>query len=234
MRLPLLGVRSDRLPHHIAEVVETETSGFLAQCLDPETLEFAVMPPFGSWVWAEEPESQVRVYGVVYQVNTRPIDSVHRTRALGLSLEELQTEQPQIFAMLKTEFQTAIVGFQCSEFQGLTSQGSASQGSKSQKSPLSSPLIRQYLPPRPPPVHQAVYRCTPDEIIAFSDRLDFLPTLLHLTAAPIDNLIAAILREGYQIRKADRPWLVAAGRALAVYLREDYDRLRLILNQVHV
>jgi hypothetical protein len=50
----------------------------------------------------------------------------------------------------------------------------------------------------------------------------------------VDDLIAAILREGYQLRKADRQWLVAAGRALAVFLREDYDRLRLILNQVHI
>ncbi len=220
MRLPLLGLRSDSLspsnPNHIAEVVETETSGFLAQCLDPETLEFAVMPPFGSWVWAEEPESKVRVYAVVYQVSTRPIDSVHRTRALGLSLEELQTEQPQIFAMLKTEFQAAIVGFQ------------------SPGSPAAERVMRQYLPPRPPPVHQAVHRCSPEEIIAFSDRLDFLPTLLRLSAAPVDDLMAAILREGYQLRKADRRWLVEAGRALAVFLREDYDRLRLILNQVHI
>jgi hypothetical protein len=222
MRLPLLGGKSHSLPnsnpHHIAEVVETATSGFLAQCLDPETLEFAVMPPFGSWVWAEDPESQVRIYAVVYEVSTRPIDSVHRTRALGLSLEELQTEQPQIFAMLKTEFQAAIVGFQAP--------GSGSSGAER--------VMRQYLPPRPPPVHQAVHRCHPEEIIAFSDRLDFLPTLLRLSAAPVDDLIAAILREGYQLRKADRQWLVAAGRALAVFLREDYDRLRLILNQVHI
>jgi HAS barrel domain len=220
MRLPLLGARSNALPKshpdHIAEVVETETSGFLAQCLDPETLEFAVMPPFGSWVWAEEPESKVRIYGVVYQVSTRPTDSVHRTRALGLSLEELQTEQPQIFAMLKTEFQVAIVGFQSPGSQG------------------AAPVMRQYLPPRPPPVHQGVHRCNAEEIIAFSDRLDFLPTLLRLNAAPVDDLIAAILREGYQLRRADRHWLVEAGRALAVFLREDYDRLRLILNQVHV
>ncbi|MEY2979187.1 MAG: HAS-barrel domain-containing protein [Prochlorotrichaceae cyanobacterium] len=218
MRLPLLGTQSGRSlnPDHIAEVVETATAEFMAQCLEPEALEFAAMPPFGSWVWAEDPESKARIYGVVYQVSTRPVDTIHRTRALGLSLEELQAEQPQIFAMLKTEFQAAIVGFQ--------EPGTGQSGG----------TIRQYLPPRPPPIHQAVYRCSPEDIKTFSDRLDFLTTVLRLSAAPVDSLIAAILREGYQIRKADRDWLVAAGRTLSILLREDYDRLRLILNQVHM
>ncbi len=113
MRLPLpqFGTQN-RHPDYIAEVIETATTEFLAQCLEPENLSFPVMPPFGSWVKSVDEESGNQIYAVVYHATTSPIDSVHRARALGLSLEELREQQPQIFAMLKTEFRGAIVGFQ--------------------------------------------------------------------------------------------------------------------------
>src|SRR5574343_645207 len=105
MRLPLRQFSPDnRHPNHIAEVIETTTTGFLAQCLEPEDLNFPKMPPFGSWVKSLDEESGNKILGIVTYVTTSPIDSVHRARALGLSLRDLREEQPQIFAMLKTEF----------------------------------------------------------------------------------------------------------------------------------
>ncbi|NEQ95732.1 MAG: hypothetical protein F6K30_03215 [Cyanothece sp. SIO2G6] len=208
---------SAHVPVAIAEVVETSTTEFLAQCLEPDELSYATMPPFGSWVKATDEESGNQIYGVVYHATTSPIDSVHRARALGLSLSELRDQQPQIFAMLKTEFQAAIVGFR------------PSSHSEHQLVP-----IYQHLPPRPPQVHQAVYAGLPEEIIEFSDRLDFLRTLLTVTGAPVDSLIAATLRDIYQLRKGDRAWLVNAGRQLSVLLKDDYDRLQTILGQIHL
>jgi hypothetical protein len=178
------------------------------------------MPPFGSWVRSVDEESGNQVLAVVYYATTSPIDSVHRARALGLSLEDLREQQPQIFAMLKTEFRAAIVGFQ-PPFQG-------ANGSKHTGGP-----VYQYLPPRPPQIHQAVYQCDPGEIIHFSEQLDFLRTLLQVNGAPVEALTAAAIREVYQLRKADREWLVKAGRTLSVLLKDDYDRLRYILSQLH-
>jgi hypothetical protein len=37
----------------------------------------------------------------------------------------------------------------------------------------------------------------------------------------------------YQLRQADRQWLVNVGRQLSVLLKDDYDRLRYILSQIH-
>jgi len=217
MRLPLpQAVALARQPNHIAEVIETATTEFLAQCLEPEALAFSAMPPFGSWVTALDEESSNTVYGVVYHATTSPIDSVQGARALGLSLEDLRQQQPQIFAMLKTEFSAAIVGFRAPDLAG---------------QPL-GPLF-QYLPPRPPQVHQAVYGCASEAVIEFTDQLDFLRTLLGMGNAPVDSLVAAVLRQGYQLRKLDRPWLVNAGRTLSVFLKDDYDRLRIILGQIH-
>ncbi|MBW4574409.1 MAG: hypothetical protein KME08_03905 [Aphanothece sp. CMT-3BRIN-NPC111] len=221
MRLPLPQfAASDRHPSHIAEVIETATTEFLAQCLDPEDLSFPVMPPFGSWVKSVDEESGNQVLAVVYHATTSPIDSIHRARALGLSLQELREQQPQIFAMLKTEFRAAIVGFQAPQ-QGLN--GSSRPDG----------LIYQYLPPRPPQIHQAVYQCEPAEIVYFSEQLDFLRTLLQVVGAPVEALTAAAIREIYQLRKYDREWLVKAGRTLSFILKDDYDRLRYILSQLH-
>ena len=221
MRLPLPQFTVDnRHPSHIAEVIETATTEFLAQCLDPEDLSFPVMPPFGSWVKSMDEESGNQVLAVVYHATTSPIDSIHRARALGLSLEELREQQPQIFAMLKTEFRAAIVGFQ-------TDQSGANDSSRM------GGQVYQYLPPRPPQIHQAVYHCDPAEIIQFSEQLDFLRTLLQVIGAPVESLAAAAIREIYQLRKADRDWLVKAGRTLSILLKDDYDRLRYILSQIH-
>jgi len=218
MRLPLPQFAPrDRAPHHIAEVIETTTTEFLAQCLEPEDLSFPEMPPFGSWVQAVDEESGNQVYGVVYHVTTAPIDSVHRARALGLSLQALREEQPQIFAMLKTEFRAAIVGFRLSPDLRTGKAGT----------------LYHHLPPRPPQIHQAVYRCEAEDVLQFTESVDFLRTLLQMGGAPVDALVAATLREVYQLRQADQSWLVQAGRSLSLMLKEDYDRLRVILSQVY-
>jgi hypothetical protein len=218
MRLPLnYPVRPPRPQNHIAEVIETATTEFLAQCLEPDDLTFPAMPAFGSWVRSRDDQSGNLVYAVVYHATTSPIDSVHRARALGMSLDELKEEQPQIFAMLKTEFRAAIVGYQPDQ---------SRKGSPFQ--------FLQHLPPRPPQIHQAVFECSSDEVIAFTEQLDFLRTLLQVGGAPTDALAAATMREIYQLRKADRTWLVEAGRMLNLLLKDDYDRLRVILSQIHV
>jgi hypothetical protein len=83
-------------------------------------------------------------------------------------------------------------------------------------------------------VHQAVYCCDPEEIVKFTEKLDFLRTLLQMSGAPVDALVAATIREIYNLRRADRRWLVQAGRHLSLLLKDDYDRLRIILSQVHL
>lgn len=220
MRLPLPQFANRNCQNnYIAEVIETATTEFLAQCLEPEELDFPMMPAFATWVKSQDEQSRNMIYGVVYYATTLPIDSVHRARALGMSIPELREQQPQIFAMLKTEFRAAIVGFSSPE---------NLNGSQTENG-----IIYQYIPPRPPQIHQAVYLCEPEEIIKFSEKLDFLRTLLLLSNAPVDSLVAATIREIYQLRKADRNWLVQAGRNMSVLLRDDYDRLKIILGQIH-
>ena len=210
MFLQLSQFKRDRHPQHLAEVVATSTTEFLAQCLEPKDLDFPLMPAFGSWVKSQQDEnSDIISYGVVYHATTAPIDSVHRAVALGLSLKELREQQPQIFAMLRSEIKVVLVGF-----------GSVGN-------------IYQHLPAQPPQIHQAVYACGQEEIENFTNELNFLRTLVQMTNAPVDELIAAVLRNVYQVRKCDRNWLVQAGRKIRLLLKDDYDRLGAILAQVH-
>ena len=219
MRLPLPQfTNSDRPTSHIGEVIETATTHYTAQCLEPEDLNFPSMPPFGSWVKSFDEESGNKIYSVVTYATTSPIDSVHRARALGLSLAELREQQPQIFAMLKTEFKAAIVGYEMAQPQN----GNGAGG-----------RVYQYLPPRPPQIHQGVYRCEAQEVIHFTEDLDFLRTLLQVRDIPVESLIAAAIREVYRLRQANRTWLVQVGRTLSTLLKDDYDRLRYILSQIN-
>ncbi|AFZ51361.1 HAS-barrel domain-containing protein [Dactylococcopsis salina] len=221
MRIPLPQFSTENLhPNHFAEVIETTTTDFLAQCLEPEDLSFPVMPPFGSWVKSFDEESGNEVLAVVTYATTTPIDSIHRARALGLSLSDLREEQPQIFAMLKTEFRVNMLGFFSPESER---NGNGFRGGR----------CYQYLPPRPPQVHQGVYYCETTEVMRFTEELDFLRTLLDVKTVPVDSLLAAVLRNIYQLRQADREWLIEAGRKLGSLLKDDYDRLRYILSQVH-
>lgn len=222
MRIPLSSLSDEnRDSAHIAEVIETSTTEFLAQCLEPEELSFPAMPPFGSWVKSVDEESDNKIFAIVTNVSTTPIDSVHKARALGLSLTELKDQQPQIFAMLKTEFRAVIIGFEMPP-----------DNQQNGKKPHTG-KIYQYLPPRPPQVHQAVLRCESTEIVNFTNNPDFLRVLLQVPNTPVESLIAASLREIYRLRGGDRQWLINAGRTLSVLLKNDYDCLKYILSQVH-
>jgi hypothetical protein len=195
---------------HIAEVVSTSTTEFVAECLPPNDLNFPQVPALGSWVKTTSfQDEQLTVFGVVCFAQTMAVDNIHRAIALGMSLEELQAEQPQIFAMFRSEIRVAILGYRV----GMQ--------------------IYQHLPPQPPQIHQAVHQCPREEVIQFTEELHFWRSLLTITGVPVDELLSAILRNVYQLRHCDRPWLVQASKQLGVLFKDDYDRLRAVLAQVH-
>ncbi len=195
-------------PSALGEVVEASTTTFVAQCLEPERLTFPTLPPLGSWIRSQDEETGNWIYGVVCYAAITPIDTVHRPRALGLSPQQLREQQPQIFAMLRSDFRAAIVGF------------------------VGEGRVYQYLPPRPPQIHQPVYPCLESEVREFCRSFEFLRTLLRVNGIPSDELVAAVLRQTYRILNRDRRWLVQAGRQLSSLLRDDYEHLSAILRKI--
>jgi hypothetical protein len=197
----------------IGEVLTSSITGLIAECWSGSEGEFELRstnaPKFGSFLRIDATEADnTNIFAVVYDVVTGPQDSMHKPHALRLTREQLRMEQPQIFALLKTEIHATIIGY---EYRS---------------------TYRPGLPPRPPQVHEFVYTAEPKEIKAITEDLDFVRLLARVTSVPTDELIAACIREAYYARKSDYDFLVRAGQTLAQTFREDYDRLSAMLRKI--
>lgn len=148
-------------------------------------------------------------YAVVYQAATTTTDTGRRTRAYWKDEQQLNDEQPELSEwLLVTEFRAIIIGH-------------STGGS-----------IRQFLPPHPPKIHAFVEPCTDSEIRILTARLDFLRTLANFRNAPVEEVVAACIREANRARGDDFEFLVSAGKELAGLLKDDYDRLQAIMRRV--
>ena len=192
-------------PDRIGEVIEASTTEFVAQ-----SYELHQAPPFGSFV--RTGDGAVDIYGVVHLVRTSGIDPGRRPLARGkdeLTEEDIYRNNPELSELLRTEFTAAIIGF-CSEG-----------------------AVSQFLPPRPPRIHGFVYTCSSDEVVRFTDRFDFLQTIITSgVRGPVDELIAACIRHAAQARDGDRAFLVSAGKELATLLGCEVSRLNGILRRI--
>lgn len=197
-------------PLRVGEVVQSASTHYVAQALRAPggALAMPKAPPFGAFVRAVLEEEALEVYGLVYHVETTSVDAVHRPTALNLSRQELREQQPQVFALLRTDFSVLVTGYR------------------------EDGRLHPYLPPHPPMVHDFVYACTAQEVEALSDNLDFLRTVATFGQAPTDELVAACLRQAFRLRGGDREFLVGAARTLTNLLKNDYDRLSAILSRL--
>ena len=199
----------------IGEIIETGTTGFVA-----ESLELNRPPALGSLVKVEVGDGGC-VYGVVSHGTTAGLDPGRR--AVRRSTEQvydeaIYDEHPELKHTLRTEFSVLLVG--CVEG-GL---------------PPSPPIlggtgaIRQHLPAQPPPLHYSVHECTEEEVRAFSERLYYLRLLLSASGeVPSEQFLAAHVRQAYRQRGQDREWLERAAREIAALLKYDYERLMMVL-----
>jgi hypothetical protein len=193
----------------IGEVVEASTTDFLAQSY---TLYDA--PPFGALVRAGPPAAGGEaIYGVVYRTETQSIDPGRRPIARGRDLaseDDLYRDNPQLPKLLRTDFRALTVGF-------------GQDGH-----------VHQYLPARPPRVHGFVYLCTPEEVIRFTQSLDFFQIIVAAgLGVPADELLAAVAREASAARGGgDEDFLLAAGERLVALLGDDLQRLTAALRRM--
>ncbi|MFN8655684.1 MAG: hypothetical protein U0105_05045 [Candidatus Obscuribacterales bacterium] len=166
------------------------------------------MPRFGSFVRAESSDTGLNVFGVVYNVVTGPQDSMHKPTALRMSRDELRLQQPHIFSLLRTEVYATIVGY---ELEG---------------------QYHKRLPPHPPLVHDFLFKCLPEEVVAITEDFDFVRFLTEVPVVPIDELIASAVQEAYQARNRDYKFLVTAGQTISRLIPGDYDRLVSVLRKI--
>ena len=189
----------------VGEVIEASTTDFVAQCY-----ELHQSPPLGNLVKTRD--SDVELYGIVYQATTTSFEPGRRPIARGkdeASEEAIYQANPQLLKLLKSEFSALVVGHR--------------QGDR----------LHHYLPPQPARIHGFVYRCSPEEVRGFSQSFGILNILInaHLPVSA-DELISATLRQMSQVYEDRHQFLVAAGKELAILLSSDFGQLKAILGRI--
>ncbi|HIE17903.1 MAG TPA: hypothetical protein EYP71_06880 [Dehalococcoidia bacterium] len=193
------------VPSKIAEVVESSSAEFTAQCYKLEQA-----PPLGCLVRVGG--KPLEIYGVVYNIETHSLEPGRRIVARGEKMEsedEIFQANPQLSRLLRTDFNVLVVGY--------------SQGDS----------LCQHLPQRPAPIHGFVYICTEEEIRTFTDCLDFLGLLVDARLpVPMEEVTAACLRYISQAHPDRQAFLVRAGRELAYLLSGDARKLSSLLKRL--
>ena len=197
--LPLPGDAEDERTH-VGEVVESSTTELIAQAR-----ELHGAPSFGQFVRVE---AAMPVVGIVFNVFTHSIEANRRPTAYGKTEAELRLEQPQIFELLRTEFQALVIGH------------------------LDGDESVQILPPQPARIHSFMYLCSDEQVRAFTRTDDYLRSILNTSKIPTDELVIAVLRHAVRAHGHAPSYLVQMGKELSRLLSDDYDRLSSIIRRV--
>ena len=192
--------------------INNETQDKIAEVIEASTMQFSAqcyelyeIPPLGSLVKTGD------IYGIVAGAATTGLEPGRKPIARGkeeASEAAVYEASPQLVRLLRSEFTALVVGYK--------------EGDK----------VHQYLPPHPARIHSFVYLCQPDEVKDFGNSLSFLHILINAAPATTDELITTALRQMARSYEDPYPFLIAAGKEMAVLLSNQYDRLRVILGRL--
>jgi hypothetical protein len=185
----------------------------IAEIIEAETARFSAqcyelyaLPPLGSLVKTGD------IYGVVSYAGTTGLEPGRKAIARGkdeLTEEAVYRSSPQLSKLLRSEFTAVVVGYKDGD------------------------NIYQYLPPQPARIHAFVYLCPPVEVGLFSRKFGFLNVLLNAAPpVPVEELVAAALRQMSKAHDDSHAFMVAAGKELAGLLSNDYIGLKNTLSRL--
>ena len=160
------------------------------------------MPAFGTLCRAASQQGRSDVIGLVYDISIEDDELARQVAAADSPMAEVRADQ-QFVRPIPIEIQALSVGY-------------AVDG-----------RYEQRLPPQPPMTLSDIFPLTSDEVVGFTQRLDFLPLILSAPQLLVDHLLAACLRRAAEARpeSARTAFLIEAGRACARLLASDLSRL---------
>lgn len=193
------------LSEHIGRLLRSSTAGFVFGCQVPEP----DVPRFGDWVRAPAQRGRSEVIGLVYDLVIQD-DAFVRPMVATPDLSEEYILDQRLNRQVPIEVSVLAVGYREGE------------------------AYVQGLPPQPPLTLDAIHLCAPDEVRAFTERLDYLRLIVDSAEAPADELLAVSLARAAETRPAqDRDaFRRRAGRELARLLQRDLPRLDRILRRL--
>lgn len=192
----------------VGRVLRSSTTSFTVGCRQLISEQDQRVPEFGALVRAEGKDGG-RVYGLIANVTIEDDAFVRQLVAAGVDSAEIIEDQRQ-----KRQVPIVVDVLVVGGGQGLT--------------------VYHRLPAQPPSTLDQIYLCNAAEIVRFTERNDWLRTVLGAVEVPADQLLSATLRAAALARPPDQrePYLVSAGRELAKLLTLDLARLDGILRQI--
>lgn len=189
----------------IGRVTRCSTLGFVGAVRLPEP----DLPAFGSFCQAEAQQGRSQVIGLIYDIRTDD-DAFARQVATAEGLTPEQLQDTQANRQVPVEFSALAVGYRNGD------------------------EFRYTLPPQPPATLSEIHPLAARDVQRFTDRLDFLPLILSASEVPVDELLAAALRQAAAIRPEGerRRFLVQAGRECARLLGHDLTRLENVIHSL--
>ncbi len=188
----------------VGRVLRAGTRGFTIGCRVMQP----DIPAFGSFVRAEGLMQGSSIYGLIYDVSVEDDPFVRQFISANPPDEVVldQRENRQV------PIEVSVLAVGCGDGEN----------------------VRHCLPVQPPVTLDWLYRCTDEEVRAFTGRFDYFRLVLEAREVPADELLAASLRAGAAARPEHErePFLVEAGRELARLLAGDPVRLEGLLHRL--
>jgi len=193
----------------VGRVLRASTTGFSIGCRQLISEQGQRIPEFGALVRAEREDGN-RIFGLIYNVTVEDDAIVRQLVAAGVESAEIIEDQRQK-RQVPIIVDALVVG--------------SGRGTE----------VSYRLPAQPPATLDQIYVCNGAEIRRFTERNDWLRTVLSAAGTPTDHLVVAALRAGASVRaSADEKeaYLITAGRELAKLLALDLTRLDGVLRQL--
>jgi len=188
----------------IGHVLRSSTTDFVVDC----KIMKEDTPQFGALVKVKV-TPHTHIIGVIHDVTVRDDPSVRQLILSGTLAREAVLDQREN-RLVPIEIGVLILGFQ------------------------RKMNFVQALPPQPPISLEELALCSIDEIVAFTEQLDFLRFIINAQHAPADDLAVACLTRAAELRAPEirRDYLLAAGRYIGRLLFDDMRRFDTILQQL--
>ncbi len=196
-------------PTIVGRVLRSSTTSFTIGCRQLISEQGQLVPEFGTLVRTAATGDDV-VYGLICNVTIEDDAFVRQLVAAGVDSPEIIEDQRQ-----KRQVPVVVDVL-------VTGSGRGTE-------------VFHRLPAQPPSTLDQIYLCNRAEVVRFTERHDWLRTVISAADAPSDQLLVATLRGAAEARRAsgqDEVYLIGAGRELAKLLALDLTRLDGILRQL--
>ncbi len=195
-------------PATVGRVLRSTTSSFTVGCRQLIAAPDQLIPQFGALVRTEGANG-ARVYGLIYNVTIEDDAFVRQLVAAGVESAEIIEDQRQ-----KRQVPVVVEVLVAGAGRGLE--------------------VYHRLPAQPPSTLDQIYLCNAAEIVRFTERHDWLRTVLGSVEAPVEQLLIAAVRQATQARPPDGRdvYRISVGRELAKLLALDLVRLDGILRGI--